>query len=107
MSDLLHRVELCAISAATRELIKDLIREVRDEQGRAQPKQVGALRAKEAAAYLGIAKTRFYKLIQEDAALGAASYRVGRSRAWPKEALDNWLQAQVRPRVLYRTVAAQ
>jgi len=45
----------------------------------------------------GIAKTRFYKLIKEDRALGAASYNVGRSRAWPKAALDAWLRSKNKP----------
>src|SRR5499427_4050324 len=45
----------------------------------------------------GIAKTRFYKLIKEDRALGAASYNVGCSRAWPKAALDAWLRSKNNP----------
>jgi predicted DNA-binding transcriptional regulator AlpA len=94
-SDLLHRVEICAISDDSRELLKQLVREVLVERGFTQPKETGALRAKEAAAYIGIAKTRFYQLIKEDPLLGAASYNVGRSRAWPKAILDKWLKSQV------------
>jgi excisionase family DNA binding protein len=107
VSDLLHKVELCALSGDARQLLKDLIREVFAESGLALPRETGALRAKEAAAYLGIGKTRFHELLKEDPNLDAASIRVGRARVWPKEALDKWLKAKSSPlEVLHKTVAA-
>jgi excisionase family DNA binding protein len=108
LADLLHKAEMCALSGDARDVIKAIVREALAEAGLALPRETGALRAKEAAAYLGIAKTRFYKLIKEDPALGAASVRVGRSRSWPKHVLDDWLRRQSSPaEILYKTVAAE
>ena len=89
-NDLLHPVRLHDVSADARELIKQLLREVLQE-GVTQP---AVLRSEQAWVYLGISKTRFYKLIREDAYLKAASFRVGAARLWPREGLDAWIKAQ-------------
>ena len=89
-SDLLHQVRLCDLSPDGREQLKQLLREVLLE-GVTQP---ATMRPEQAWAYLGISKSRFYKLIREDAHLKAASFRVGAARLWPREALDAWIKVQ-------------
>jgi len=51
-----------------------------------------ALKAREAARYLGISRSGFYNLLEIDRTLAAASIYVGKARVWPREALDNFLR---------------
>ena len=97
-NELLHRVELCALSERAKRELADLI----DERVRAalaefapRKRHREGLTASETAAYLGVGKTRFYKMLQEDPTLAALAYRVGkRDRRWRSADLDRWLEAQ-------------
>jgi predicted DNA-binding transcriptional regulator AlpA len=100
-SDPLYPVRLHDVSADARALLKELLREVLTEHLGKPRAPAGALRGKEAARYIGLGKTRFYKVIKEDPVLKAASFKIGNARAWPVTALDAWMAAQVaQPKLL-------
>src|SRR5687768_1790089 len=88
--DLLHQVRLCDVSADAREQLKVLLREVLAEHPKMTP--VGALRAAEAAAYIGLSRSKFYVMLKEDAALAAMAVPVSDTRVWRPPDLDQWLQ---------------
>ena len=91
--DLLPKVDLFRISGPVLEALSDFVREaVRQELATAAP--AGALRAAEAADYIGVCRSRFYKLLKEDPQLPGLSFTVGTARMWPREALDRWMQAR-------------
>jgi predicted DNA-binding transcriptional regulator AlpA len=90
-NDLLHRVELCAVSGPARELFKQLLREVLTEQG-GPGAPVGALRAADAAAYVGVSRSSFYVILKQDPALAAIAVAMGDYRVWRPPDLDQWLQ---------------
>jgi predicted DNA-binding transcriptional regulator AlpA len=52
-----------------------------------------ALKAADAARFLGVGRSTFYNLLKADAALMAASFKIGTSRVWAIEVLDDWLRA--------------
>jgi predicted DNA-binding transcriptional regulator AlpA len=103
--DLLHRVDVRRISTDIQQQLLDIakqaVREVLAEQRPQKPRApVGALRAKAAAAYIGISRTRFYELLDKDPSLAASAFPVGKkARAWPTAALDRWMQAQGQPQI--------
>ena len=96
MSNLLHRVDVRAISEPMLQVLKNLVQEaVRDAlagQGLAQP--VGALKSREAAKYIAVSRARIYELLRDDPIIKAASIKQGKSRIFLREGLDRWLQAQ-------------
>jgi predicted DNA-binding transcriptional regulator AlpA len=51
----------------------------------------GALRAPQAAAYIGISKSLFYQQLKEYPELQAASFTIGKARCWPIPVLDEWI----------------
>ena len=88
--DLLHRVELCRISPAGRRALDDLVQQavsdVLEKLGLVKPQVANttlrevpttALRAKEAAAYIGVGRSTFYTLVKEDLHLLAPPSRLG------------------------------
>ena len=54
----------------------------------------GALRAAEAARYLGLGRSRFYTLLDEHPQLLAASFTVGKARMWSTASLDAWITSK-------------
>ena len=105
--DLLHRVELCRISPDGRQaldaLVQQAVSDVLEKLGLVKPQVAKttlrevpktALRAEEAAAYIGVGRSTFYTLVKEDLHLLAASFTVGRCRMWLTPALDEWMQAR-------------
>ena len=92
MSDLLHRVEVCKLSDAIREELREIVRQVVAEQGSAAP--VGGRTVDQAAAYIGICRTNFYKQLKRYPELKASSFMIGSRRYWPKDALDAWMTEQ-------------
>jgi predicted DNA-binding transcriptional regulator AlpA len=104
--DLLHRVDVRRISTDVQQQLLDIakqaMRDVLAEQRHQKSfASAGALRAKAAAAYIGISRTRFYELLDEDPSLAASAFPVGKkARAWPTAALDRWMQAQEQPQIV-------
>jgi len=104
--DLLHRVDVRRISTDVQQQLLDIakqaVREVLAEQRPKKPlAPTGALRAKAAATYIGISRTRFYELLDEDSSLAASAFPIGKkARAWPTAALDRWMQAQCQPQTV-------
>jgi hypothetical protein len=97
-NDLLHRVELCALSGPARELFKELLREVLAEQGLGKPSAPpgAALPPDAAAAHIGLRKTAFYAALKSDPTLRACSFVHGkRGRRFIPAKLDAWMAAQV------------
>jgi hypothetical protein len=91
--ELLPKVDLFRISGPMLEVLSDLVRQaVRQEMAEAAPP--GAMRAAQAADYIGVGRSRFYKLLKEDPQLLGLSFTVGTARMWPREALDRWMQAR-------------
>jgi predicted DNA-binding transcriptional regulator AlpA len=96
-SELLPKVDVYRLSEAALQQLQPLInaavRAALEEQGLKKPRVTpGALRGKDAADYLGISRSRFYALLKTDPALKAASFTVGKSRAWTIAALDEWMR---------------
>lgn len=97
MSELLPKVEVWRITdqvaLALHELVKDAVRKVLEEEGlRRAPVQPEALRINEAARYVGVGRSTFYKLMKEDDHhLMSTSFTAGRCRMWTKAALDEWM----------------
>jgi hypothetical protein len=94
MSDeLLPRVDLFRISGPMLEALTDLVRQaVRQEMAAAAP--AGALRAADAARYLGLGRSKFYVMLKADPELMGASFCVGTARLWSREALDGWMRTK-------------
>jgi hypothetical protein len=53
-----------------------------------------AVKAKGAAAYLGISRSHFYALLDSDSDLTRLAFTLGRSRLWLITDLDNWVRAK-------------
>jgi excisionase family DNA binding protein len=56
--------------------------------------QAAALRPDEAADYIGLGRSKFYELLDQDAWLRKASFKIGTARLWRREDLDAWLKRQ-------------
>jgi len=85
--DLLHRVDVRRICPEVQQQFLDIIRQViREELGKKQDSPTGALRTREAAAYMGLKRTKFLEELENDPILKAAEIRMGRARAWLREA---------------------
>src|SRR5262245_16552350 len=87
--ELLTKVDLFRLSGPAREDLWAILREVLAEEG---CRKAGALRATEAAAYIGVSRSRFYELLKEDQSLEAIAVSMGEIRVWPTADLDRWLQ---------------
>jgi predicted DNA-binding transcriptional regulator AlpA len=86
--------QLALISPADlQKLVEDGMRKVLDEKQSSGP--AGALRAEQAASYIGVKRRSFYYLLREDPDLNQACFRVGTTRLWPKAELDAWMERQV------------
>lgn len=75
-----------------RQLIEEVVLK---KLGQQESTPAGALRPKEAAAHIGVGRSKFYELLKEDPQLAEASFQVGTARMWRKEDLDAWMLAQV------------
>src|SRR5262245_43911993 len=104
----MSNIQLCQLSdlrVALSDLVYEAVRTALQEQSTQKARApTGALRAKAAAAYIGISRTRFYELLDEDPSLKAIAYTVGRARAWPTAALDRWMQAQGQTQIAMEAV---
>jgi predicted DNA-binding transcriptional regulator AlpA len=94
---LLPQVDLTRISDAARQVLTEIVTaavwRALEEQGLRKPATpAGALRALDAAAYVGIKRSSFYKLLKEDPSLRDLSFTAGRCRMWPTIALDEWMR---------------
>jgi hypothetical protein len=102
--DLLHRVDVRRISADAQQQILDLVRQaVREELARKVDAPTGAFRVREAAAYIGLRRTKYLEEAKKDPILRASEIRMGRARAWLREGLDRYLRArttQARPSLI-------
>jgi len=79
----------------------DELRKLFEEVKGARPEndvQVGALKAEQAASYLGISRRSFYYLLKDDPDLDQACFIVGVAKRWPKAELDAWMERQVAKR---------
>jgi predicted DNA-binding transcriptional regulator AlpA len=86
--------QLALISPADlQKLVEDSVRKVLAEKSGSAP--TGALRAQQAASYIGVGKRKFYYLLHNDPELAQACLRIGAARVWPKAALDAWMERQV------------
>jgi excisionase family DNA binding protein len=92
--ELIPKVELWQLSEHVTQALKEIVRDALVEHCTVERSPVGGMRAAEAAAYVGIGRSTFYKLIKTEAHL-QHSYVVGTARMWRKEDLDAWMQAQV------------
>jgi hypothetical protein len=96
---LLPKVDLYRLSDRARQEISEI---VDSSVGRALAAQSSkrvrlppaGLRAADAARYVGLGRSSFYAQLKTDAALMAASFKVGNSRIWKVSALDAWLLAK-------------
>jgi predicted DNA-binding transcriptional regulator AlpA len=98
-TELLPKVDLWQVSSAARQVLTDLVneavRKALEEHGLKRSRTPAvALRGTDAAAYIGVGRSRFYGLLKEHPELMAASYTVGKARCWPVAALDAWMQAR-------------
>src|SRR6188472_1360594 len=74
--ELLPKVDLFRISDPMLEVLTSLVRQaVRQEMAAAAP--AGALRAADAARYLGLGRSKFYAMLKADPELMGASFCVG------------------------------
>jgi excisionase family DNA binding protein len=94
-NDLLPKVELWQLSEPAIRALKDVVRLVLDERGISTKPPIGALRAAQAATYIGVGRSKFYQLLRTEPQLQASSFRAGTARLWRKEDLDTWMQAQI------------
>jgi excisionase family DNA binding protein len=94
--ELFPKVELWQLSEHVARALKEIVRDALVEHGTVERTPVGGMRAAEAAAYLGVGRSTFYKLVKTEPAL-QRSYVIGTARLWRKEDLDAWIQAQVAP----------
>src|SRR5262245_45414002 len=79
------------------EVLKDLVHEavrsaLEDKGLKGIRPPPGALRADQAAAYIGVGRSRFYKLLTEDSQLKSLSFTVGNCRMWAVPSLDAWMR---------------
>jgi excisionase family DNA binding protein len=95
-SELFPKVELWQLSEHVARALKEIVRDALDEHGIVERAPIGGMRAAEAAAYIGIGRSTFYKLVKTEPPL-QRSYVVGTARMWRREDLDAWMQAQVAP----------
>jgi hypothetical protein len=92
---MLHRVDVRRICPDVQQQLLELVRQViREELARKPDAPAGALRTREAAAYMGLKRTKFLDELENDPILKAAEIRMGRARAWLREGLDRSLQAR-------------
>jgi predicted DNA-binding transcriptional regulator AlpA len=76
-------------------LMSEAFREVLEEWSRKKPRLTpGALKAADAATYVGVSRSGFYQLLKNDPTLLKLSFSAGRSRRWSTSALDKWMQAR-------------
>jgi len=96
--DLLPRVDVYGLSARIRRelacLIGDAVRDALDECGRLPQLPSGAVKATQAAAYIGLSRSKFYEILKKDPSLIHQSFTVGKCRLWPISALDSWIHAK-------------
>jgi hypothetical protein len=75
------------------DLLKEAVRTELEKQFPQKPiPPTAALKAREAAHYLGISRGSFYNLLQVDKELASASIYIGDARVWPIRFLDRWLE---------------
>jgi hypothetical protein len=99
MSDLLPKVDVYRFSDSARQelatLVTEAVRTVLEEEGLKRRRlPAGALKASDAATYIGISRSGFYALLKHDPSLLQRSFTAGRSRLWPTAALDTWMLAR-------------
>ena len=96
MSDepLLPHVRVVNVSGPVLQVLADLVNEAVRAALAGTGTSAGVLRAAQAADYVGVSRSRFYKLLKEDPQLEGLSFTVGTARMWPREALDRWMQNQ-------------
>jgi len=97
--ELLPKVELWHLGGPARQMLADLVSdavcEALEARDLKRPKPpAGALRAKDAASYVGVSRSAFYKILDDDPQLKGLSFTVGKSRMWPTADLDSWMQAR-------------
>jgi predicted DNA-binding transcriptional regulator AlpA len=94
--DLLPRVDVYRLSDGIRRelarLMGDAVRDALDKCGRL-PHPTGALKATQAAAYIGLSRSKFYEVLKKDPGLMQQSFTVGKCRLWPISTLDSWIHA--------------
>jgi hypothetical protein len=74
-------------------LVTEAVRAEIEKQFQQKPITLtAALKAREAARYLGISRGSFYNLLQVDKELAGASIYIGDARVWPIRFLDIWLE---------------
>jgi predicted DNA-binding transcriptional regulator AlpA len=91
-AELFPKVELWQLSEHAIHTLEEIMRRVLAEQATSP---TGAMRAAQAAAYIGVGRSKFYELLRTDPSLRTCSFRAGTARMWRKEDLDAWMQAQV------------
>ena len=102
--DLLPRVALYQLCDAARreiaELVQGAVHEVLQLNGLSRPvTPAGALKARDAARYIGLSRARLYELLREDPIIKEASITSGRARLFLTTGLDQWLRAKQAKRV--------
>ena len=106
MSDLLHPVRLCDVSADARALLKQLSRGLLEAGLRPAAAVLGPEEFRPC--YLGGAsKTKYHALLKTDPELKALSFVLGQRRLWRRADLDRWVEGymarqalQVKPPVV-------
>ena len=84
-TELLPKVEVWRLPEHVTRALKDAMRIVLDERDHRASALVGGMRAKEAATYLGIGRSKFYQLLKHDVDLMGSSFGVGTARMWPRK----------------------
>jgi predicted DNA-binding transcriptional regulator AlpA len=96
--DLLPRVDVYGLSDRIRHeltrLVADAVSDAFARRGTTPQLPTGALRAKQAAAYIGLSRSKFYEVLKNDRVLMQHSLTVGKCRLWPISVLDTWIQAK-------------
>src|SRR5262245_28546057 len=98
--ELFAKVELWQLSEHATQALKEIVRDALIEHSTMERSPVGGMRAAGAAAYVGISRSTFYKLLKTETHL-QHSFVVGTARMWRKEDLDAWMQAQVESNQLH------
>ena len=96
---LLPWVAVVRLSGGVPEQLEDIVTKAVVRAMEAQLAKIGivqpaAVKAKGAAAHLGISRSHFYVLLDSDPDLASLAFTLGRSRLWILTDLDNWARAK-------------
>ena len=96
---LLPWVAVVRLSGGVPEQLEDIVAKAVNRAMKVQLAKIGmahptAVKAKGAAAHLGISRSHFYEILNSDSDLAKLAFTLGRSRLWLFTDLDNWARAK-------------